>query len=89
LRGSLPPLEDVTDEPEHRRPQPDEEGAALSISSFVLIYGLRPDPQAYAQNDRAERGELHVPAAQAGLMDAIDQHGARLPPRSEINQHRG
>jgi hypothetical protein len=38
-------LDGVADQPEHRGPQPDEEGAALGVPALVLIDGLGADPQ--------------------------------------------
>jgi hypothetical protein len=52
--ASLVALDRIADEPEHRWPQPDEEGAPLRVAAHVLIDGLGPDPQADAQTDRAQ-----------------------------------
>jgi len=41
----------VADEPEHRRPEPDEQGSALSVSALVLTDRLSADPKAHAKPD--------------------------------------
>src|SRR5919206_484346 len=78
-RGSLVALERVADEPEHRRPQPDEQRPALGVPALLLVDGLRPDPErdaeAYARGGR----RLQVPAAQPGAVKWLGQHAARLP----------
>jgi len=58
-------LDAVADQPERRRPQADEQRAALGAAALVLADRLRPDPQADAQRDRTQGHELQVPAAQA------------------------
>jgi hypothetical protein len=44
-------FERVADEPEHRWPEADEEGAAFGVAAFVLIDGFRTDPEADAEAD--------------------------------------
>src|SRR3954471_12690841 len=71
----------IADEPERRRPQPDEQGAALGVAALVLVDGLRADPQRDAQSDGAHRDELQVVAAQADRADGGDEHLAACVPR--------
>src|SRR4051794_17092438 len=70
-------LKRISDQPDHREPQPDEQRATLGVAALVLIDRLGPDPQADAEGDRAEREALHVPCPQAGVVEASCQHGLR------------
>src|SRR5919202_1274888 len=67
-------LDRITDEPEHRRPQPDEQRPALRVAALVLIDGLGADPQADAQADRPEPDGVEVPAAQARVVEGFGEH---------------
>jgi hypothetical protein len=53
--------ERLADQPQGRRPKPDEEGASLGIPALVLVDGLRPDPEDDAETDRSERGGVELP----------------------------
>jgi hypothetical protein len=76
---SLVLLQRVPDEPEHRRPEADEERAALGVPAFLLVDGLGADPQRDAQADARERRGVRVPASQPCVMKRVCQHGRRLP----------
>jgi hypothetical protein len=56
-------LERIADEPQHRRPQPNEERAALGVSALALIVCLGPDPQADAQKYRPDRHQMQLPTS--------------------------
>src|SRR6185437_2110426 len=65
----------VADEPEHRRPEADEQGPALSVATLVLVDGLGPDPQPDAQAYRPERRRVQVRAAHPSLAHGFrDRH---------------
>ena len=68
----------VADQPEHRRPLPDEQSAALRVAALILVYRLGPDPEDDAKSDRAERGNLHLPGAQSGAMEVFGQHAVTI-----------
>jgi hypothetical protein len=42
------PVETVPHEPEHGRPEADEQGTALGVAALVLPDRLRADPEDYA-----------------------------------------
>ena len=67
-------LEGVADQPEHRRPEADEQGPALGVVAVVLVDRLGPDPEPETEGDRPERRHLQVRAAQAGRVQRLDQH---------------
>src|SRR4051794_24932332 len=77
MRRSLSPpapvaaLERVADQPEHRRPQADEQGAPLGVAALVLVDGLGADPQADAEGDARERGAVAVPVTEPGAMECL------------------
>jgi len=52
------PLGVVAEQPEHGRPQADEQGAPLGVPALLLGDGLRADPQRDAEDDPAERGAV-------------------------------
>src|SRR3954470_14104989 len=70
-------LEAVADQPEHRRPQADEQRAPLRVAALVLIDRLGADPQRDAEPDAPERGGVEGPAGEAGVMDRLRDHGRR------------
>jgi hypothetical protein len=51
------------DQPEHRRPETDEEGAPFGIRTFVLADRLGPDPEDDAAHDRSDRETEEVVAS--------------------------
>src|SRR4051812_31452699 len=53
----------VAHQPEHRRPEADEERPPFGVAAFVLADRLRPDPEDHAEHDRAEREQVEVGAA--------------------------
>jgi hypothetical protein len=57
-------LDGVADQPEHRRPQADEDGAPLGVAPLLLVDGLGAYPQRQAQHDRSQGGEVQVQTAQ-------------------------
>ncbi len=64
----------VADHPDSGGPQSDEQRTSFGIAAFVLIDGLRADPQRDAQSHRREREDLHVRVAQAGAVKPRGQH---------------
>ena len=67
-------LEGVADQPEHRRPETDEQRPALGVVAVVLVDRLGPGPEAETEGDRPERRRLQVRAPQAGRVQRLDQH---------------
>src|SRR4029078_7109934 len=53
----------VAYQPEHRRPEADEQRSPLGVSPLLLVDGLRADPERDAEVDRRERACLEVPVA--------------------------
>jgi hypothetical protein len=47
----LAPLDGVTNQPESRSPQTNEQSATLRIPSLILVDRLRADPKTNAQSD--------------------------------------
>src|SRR5581483_10956644 len=72
-------LDRIADQPQHRWPQSDEQGAALRVSALVLVDGLGPDPEPDAQADRAKREQLCMPCAESEAVKALDQHDLYYP----------
>ena len=72
-------LERVTDEPEHRRPEPHEQRPPLGVAARVLIDRLGPDPEIDAEPDRPEAGDVEMPAGEARAAECLDDHAPRLP----------
>jgi len=54
----LAPLQGVTNKPEGRGPQTNEQSATLGVPSLILIHCLRTDPETDAQTDRTHRGGM-------------------------------
>jgi hypothetical protein len=81
----LEALERLADQVDRRRPEADEQGAAFRVSAFVLVHGLRPDPEDDAQADRAHRREVQVPPAHPDRMQPPYQHEPRLPAARQFN----
>jgi hypothetical protein len=77
--GALVPLHPVSDQPEHRRPQADEERAALGVPAFLLVNCLGANPEPDAEQDGAERAGVEVPPTQAGLVNLPRKHQAPVP----------
>ena len=77
---AVSPLERISHQPQQRRPEPHEQCAALRVAPLALIVCLCPDPQADAQEHRAHRGQMQVPAPQTAAMDQIDQHDSPYCP---------
>ena len=75
--AALVALDRVADEPEHRRPQPDEERAALGVAALVLVDGLGADPQPDAQARSSPARRVQVPAAQADVVEAAGRAWVR------------
>jgi hypothetical protein len=48
----------LPDEPEHGRPEPDEQGPSFGISALVLSECLGANPKTDAQSYRAEAARL-------------------------------
>jgi hypothetical protein len=78
-------LERVAHQPEHGRPEADEERAALGVSALALIVGLRAYPEADAEADRGHRGQMEVPAAQPDPMNEVHHHAHLVPARTMAN----
>jgi hypothetical protein len=58
-------VEAVTYEPEHRRPQADEQRAALGVATFVLSDRLRADPKHDAESNGPERARMEMLATES------------------------
>src|SRR5215213_9427387 len=58
----------VPDEPEHRRPQTDEQGSSLRVAALVLTDRLGADPQHDAERDGSQRGAVAAAADRAGVV---------------------
>ena len=69
----------VAYQPEHGRPEADEQGSPLRVSSLLLVNCLRADPERDAEVDRRERGHLEVPAAETHTNESLGQHSRPLP----------
>jgi len=70
----------IADEPEHRRPETDEDRPPLCVAALVLIDGLRAHPQTQAQRDRPKRPGVHRGVAQSGaIQEPGDHQGGLLP----------
>jgi hypothetical protein len=54
----------ITDQPEHRGPKTDKQRPPFSVTAFVLIDGLRADPQTDAQPHRAQRCQMQMGIAE-------------------------
>src|SRR5215218_9416193 len=67
----LPPFDRIADQPEHRRPEPDEERTALGIATLLLVHRLGADPERDAQPDRAERDDVEVPSTHSGPLKSF------------------
>src|SRR4051794_32729284 len=74
VSGSLMAFQGVADEPEHRRPEPDEQRAALRVAACLLVDDLRADPQRQAQPDAAQRRAVKGPRRQADALEGLDEH---------------
>jgi hypothetical protein len=83
--GSSPsPLlapERVSDQPEHGRPQSNEECPALSIAPFVLAYRLCAHPEDDAKPDAAHGKRIEVLASRSPLVEVQPGHALILPDR--------
>src|SRR5680860_1056632 len=78
-------LEAAPDEPEHRRPQAHEQGTSLGVAALVLVDGLGADPQRAADEDRSQRADVGMLAAESQRADRLDHHWillCRLVPAS-------
>src|SRR5687768_7900860 len=73
-RALFASLDRVPDQPEHGRPQPDEQRAPLGVPALLLIDRFRTDPEGDAEPDGRERCHVQVPAAQPGLVELLAQH---------------
>src|SRR5690349_24724978 len=69
----------VADQPDHRRPEADEQCPALGVAALVLIDRLGADPEADAQADAGHRRDLHLPRAQTAAIEEGRQHVSTLP----------
>ena len=65
----------VADQPEHRGPEPDEQGAALGVAALFLRHGLGADPEADAEADGAQRRGVERDAQATEKLT----HGTVLP----------
>jgi hypothetical protein len=54
------PTQRIADQPEHRRPEADEEGSAFGVSPFVLADGLGANPEGDAKQDGTDREHMEV-----------------------------
>src|SRR5680860_1142089 len=78
-------LEAAPDEPEHGRPQTYEQGTSLGVAALVLVDGLGADPQRAADEDRSQRADVGMLAAESQRADRLDHHWillCRLVPAS-------
>ncbi len=82
----LAACERVPDQPEHRRPEADEERSPLRIAPLVLVDRLCTDPEADAEADRAERRGLELPGAKPEPMEKIQQHLVTVPAPGPIDR---
>src|SRR5581483_6837598 len=57
-------LHRVADLPEGGRPETDEQGAPFRVPALVLVDGLRSNPEADAQRNRAQREGVELRAAE-------------------------
>ena len=78
-------IERLARHPEHRRPQPHEQGAPLGVPALVLVDGLRPDPQDDAEGDRGQRDSLEMPAAEPATRDEIGHALRTTRPRCRMH----
>ena len=69
----------VADQPQRRRPEADEQGAALCVAPLFLIDGLRPDPQGDAEAHGPERRAVQLPIAQSDPVQGIYEHDGERP----------
>lgn len=81
--GSIPsPLlapERVSDQPEHGRPQSNEECPALRIAPFVLAYRLCAHPEDDAKPDAAHGKRIEMLASRSPLVEVQPGHALILP----------
>jgi hypothetical protein len=56
------PAQCLADQPEHRRPEADEESSAFRVPPFVLADGLGANPEGDAKQDGADRERMEVMA---------------------------
>jgi hypothetical protein len=54
------PTQRIADQPEHRRPEADEEGSAFGVPPFVLADCLGANPEGDAKQDGADREHIEV-----------------------------
>jgi hypothetical protein len=69
----------ASDQPEHGRPQTDEERAALRVPAFVLVNRSGTNPQADAQEDGQQADQLQVILPQTNVMKRPRKHGSSVP----------
>jgi len=84
--GSSPsPLlapERVSDQPEHGRPQSNEECPALRIAPFILAYRLCAHPEDDAKPDAAHGKRIEMVASRSPLAEVQPGHALILPDRA-------
>jgi hypothetical protein len=83
--SSPPPLlasERVSDQPEHGRPQSNEECPALRIAPFVLTYRLCAHPEGDANPDAADGKRVEMLASGSPLVEVQPEHALILPDRA-------
>jgi hypothetical protein len=69
----------ISDLPERRRPQPHEERAPLGVAAFILVDGLRADPEPDAKPHRAERECVQLRASETRAIERVDDHASFVP----------
>src|SRR5215207_1321256 len=77
-RAILAALDRVADEPEHRRPQPHEQGPALGVAALVLVDRLGTLPEGDAQLDAGERRRVQHPASESCSVQRLGQYALRV-----------
>ena len=58
----------VSDQPEHRGPEADEEGSAFGVGAFVLADRLGSEPEGDAEEDRSEGEAVEVVAPRSQVL---------------------